>query len=160
MEKNKIFSRLFLGSLLWKQNKHHKHGVFLHTMRVTYYTLKHKEFKLFPAAIFHDVGKPFVAYEKEEDIALKEYSFTDHEEASYQIIKNWFFLSDYTKDMVRYHYLIRDIHLSKKKGKIERYEEKKAIWETLSEEYKEDLRRFIQYDDLGKGKKHKKIKGI
>ncbi len=150
---NKIISKPFLVSLFWKQNKHHKHGVLLHTLRVTYYTLKHREIKMLAAALFHDIGKPFVAYQKEEDIATGELSFTDHEEASYQIIKDWFFLSEYTKDMVRWHYLIRDIHLCKKKGKVERYNEKKAIWDSLSDRYKFDLQRFIKYDDLGKGSK-------
>jgi len=148
---NSIFSKYFIQSFLYKQNKHHRHGVFLHTLRVVYYTLKNKDYKLVPAAFYHDFGKPFVAYEKEEDIINNEFSFTDHEEKSYQIIKNWFFLSDYTKEMVRYHYLIRDIHKANKKGDVERYTEKKAIWDNLPNSYHKDLRRFLKYDDLGKG---------
>jgi len=54
------------------------------------------------AGLLHDIGKPVVAYQKEEDIALGEYSFTDHEEMSYLIIKDWKFVSDYTKKLVRY----------------------------------------------------------
>ncbi len=103
----------------------------------------------------HDIGKPFVAYIKdEEDIEYNEYSFTDHEEFSYQIIKNWFFISGHTKKIVRYHYLIRDIKKSKVED-LKRYKIKKAIWETLDEDTKKELARFLIYDDLGKGKKRR-----
>jgi hypothetical protein len=73
---NTLFTKPFLKTLLWKQNKHHKHGVFLHTMRVAYYALINGDFKMLPAAFLHDIGKPLVAYQKEEDIALNEYSDT------------------------------------------------------------------------------------
>ena len=80
----------------------------------------------------HDIGKPSTAYIKNRDDAdNSEYSFTDHEEKSYQIIKNWFFISEHTKKIVRYHYLIRDI----KKSKVEdfaRYKTKKAVWENIT----------------------------
>jgi predicted HD phosphohydrolase len=141
--------------LFFVQNKYHQHGVLLHTLRVCYYACKAKDFKLLPTAILHDIGKPFVAYKKdEEDIEFGEYSFTDHEEKSYQIIKNWFFVSDYTKDMVRYHYLIRDIEKSKKED-LKRFAEKSKIWDGLSDEIKGDLARFLIYDDLGKGKRRR-----
>ena len=153
--KNHILSKPFLESLFFTQNKWHQHGVLLHTLRVIYYTIKARDFRLISAALLHDIGKPFVAFVKDdEDIEFDEYSFTDHEEASYQIIKNWFFISEFTKNIVRYHYLIRDI----KKSKIEdrqRYEIKKAVWETLSDDIKEELERFLLYDDLGKGKKRR-----
>ncbi|WP_373001404.1 HD domain-containing protein [Sulfurimonas sp.] len=153
--KNKILSIPFLKSLFLIQNEWHQHGVFLHTLRVTYYTLKAKDFKLIPAALLHDIGKPFSAFKKDEDdIIYGEYSFTDHEEVSYQIIKKWPFISEYTKDIVRYHYLIRDIKKSKKEN-YARYEIKKAIWESLSDEMHEELERFLLYDDLGKGKKRR-----
>ncbi len=107
------------------------------------------------AAFLHDIGKPFIAYVKdEEDEAYNEYSFTDHEELSYQIIKNWPFLSQYTKDMVRYHYLIRDIDKSKKED-LPRYAKKIEIWEKLDDELKKDLELFLQFDDKGKGKKRR-----
>lgn len=153
--KNSIFSKPFLKSLFFTQNKWHQHGVFLHTLRVLYYALKAKDFRFISAAILHDIGKPFSAFKKDdEDIIYGEYSFTDHEEMSYQIIKNWFFISDFTKNIVRYHYLIRDI----KKSKTEdppRYKIKKDIWDSLSDEMKDDLARFLLYDDLGKGKKRR-----
>lgn len=149
--RNSFFSKPYLESLFFKQNSWHEHGVFVHTLRVFYYCLKAKEYKFLVAALLHDIGKPSVAYQKDEDIAYGEYSFTDHEERSYQIIKNWFFISDYTKKIVRYHYLIRDIKKSKTKN-IDRYNKKQAIWDSLSQEIQEDLKRFIVYDDLAKGK--------
>lgn len=153
--KNNFFSVAFLKSLFFVQNEWHQHGVLVHTLRVTYYTVKAKDFKLIPAAILHDIGKPFSAFKKDEDdIIYDEYSFTDHEEVSYQIIKNWPFISEYTKNIVRYHYLIRDIKKSENKN-IKRYKSKKAIWESLSNETHEELKRFLLYDDLGKGKKRR-----
>lgn len=152
---NKIFSYPFLDSLFFTQNLWHQHGVFLHTLRVTYYTLKAGEFQFFAAGLLHDIGKPFSAFKKdEEDYEFNEWSFTDHEERSYQIIKNWKFVSEYTKKIVRYHYLIRDIKKSKKEN-LERYAQKSEIWDSLDEDLQEDLRRFLIYDDRGKGKKRR-----
>jgi len=113
--------KFFFITLFFKQNKWHRHGVLIHTLRVAWYALKDKE-----------------------------YSFTDHEEASYQIIKNWPFISEYTKEMTRYHYLIRDIIVSKNKNKLERLSEKQKIWDSLSEEMKSDLNKFIIFDDKAK----------
>jgi predicted HD phosphohydrolase len=153
--KNKIFSKAFLDSLLFTQNKWHQHGVLVHTLRVFYYTLKAGAYKMLAAALLHDIGKPFVAFKKDqEDEEFDEWSFTDHEEASYQIIKNWPFLSKYTKDLVRYHYLIRDIKKSKEEDS-KRYAQKRAIWERLDTDFKKDLEQFLEYDDLGKGKKRR-----
>ncbi|MCD6432749.1 MAG: HD domain-containing protein [Sulfurimonas sp.] len=152
---NSFFSKPYLDSLFFVQNKYHQHGVLVHTFRVIYYVLKAGDFKLLMVAILHDIGKPSTAYKKdEEDIEFDEYSFTDHEERSYQIIKDWFFISEYSKLLVRYHYLIRDI----KKSKIEdiaRYKLKKPIWDSLSCEMQEDLKRFLLYDDLGKGRRRR-----
>ncbi len=153
--RNNFFSKPFLKSFLFTQNKWHQHGVFLHTMRVVYHTIKSGNFKLLPAAILHDIGKPVVAFvEDEEDAIYGEYSFTDHEEISYQIIKNWFFISTYTKSIVRYHYLIRDMKLSKIKDP-KRHLQKRTIWETLDDDMKKELEIFLKYDDLGKGKKRR-----
>ncbi len=152
---NNIFSFAFLDSLFFTQNKWHQHGVLLHTLRVTYYALKAGDFKFFAAGLLHDIGKPFTAFKKdEEDYEFNEWSFTDHEERSYQIIKNWSFISEYTKKIVRYHYLIRDIKKSKKED-LKRYAQKKAIWDSLDKDLQEDLQRFLHYDDLGKGKKRR-----
>ncbi len=152
---NRFFSKENLMSLFFIQNKWHQHGVLVHTFRVTYYALKARDFKFFAAALLHDIGKPSTAYKKDdEDIEHGEYSFTDHEERSYQVIKNWVFISEYTKQIVRYHYLIRDIKKSKKED-IGRYNLKKPVWDKLSKEMQDDLYRFLTYDDLGKGKKRR-----
>ncbi|MCF6309427.1 MAG: HD domain-containing protein [Sulfurimonas sp.] len=152
---NNFYSKQFLKSLFFMQNKWHQHGVFFHTLRVVYYVLRAGEFKLFASALLHDIGKPSTAYIKDdEDIEFDEYSFTDHEERSYQIIKNWVFISQYTKDIVRYHYLIRDIKKSKTED-LSRYAKKKEIWDSLDLEIKDDLSRFLIYDDLGKGRKRR-----
>jgi len=152
---NSFFSKANLMSLFFVQNKWHQHGVLLHTLRVTYYSLKAGDFKLFAAALLHDIGKPSTAYKKDaEDIEFGEYSFTNHEERSYQIIKNWPFISQYTKEIVRYHYLIRDIKKSKTEN-LSRYKSKKTIWDSLDDSMKKDLRRFLKYDDAGKGKKRR-----
>ncbi len=152
---NNFFSKPSLKSLLFVQNKWHQHGVLLHTLRVTYYALKAGKFGFFAACMLHDIGKPSTAFQKDaEDIEFNEYSFTDHEERSYQIIKNWPFISSYTKKIVRYHYLIRDMKKSKKEN-FSRYERKKYIWDSLSLEIHEDLKLFLIYDDLGKGKKRR-----
>lgn len=152
---NSFFSKPNLMSLFFVQNKWHQHGVLMHTLRVLYYTLKAGDFKFFAAALLHDIGKPSIAHVKDdEDREFGEYSFTDHEERSYQIIKNWFFISDFTKKIVRYHYLIRDIKKSQIEDKA-RYEIKKKIWDTLDFKTQQDLAVFLHYDDLGKGKKRR-----
>jgi CRISPR/Cas system-associated endonuclease Cas3-HD len=155
MMRNSIFSKPFLKSLFFVQNKYHQHGVLVHTLRVTYYALKYDGFKFFAAGLLHDIGKPFIAYVKDdEDREFGEYSFTDHEELSYQIIKNWPFISEYTKTIVRYHYLIRDMYKSKKED-LPRYAKKKEIWDSLDDDIKSDLERFLRYDDMGKGKRRR-----
>jgi len=152
---NPIFSIPFLKSLFFTQNKWHQHGVLLHTLRVTYYAVKGDGYKFLGAGLLHDIGKPFTAFVKdEEDKEFNEYSFTDHEERSYQIIKNWSFISEYTKKIVRYHYLIRDIKKSKKED-LRRYAEKTLIWDSLDDKLKDDLARFLVYDDQGKGRKRR-----
>ncbi len=152
---NRIFSKPFLDSLFFTQNKWHQHGVLLHTLRVTYYCLRAREWRFFAAGLLHDIGKPFVAFKKdEEDFEFDEWSFTDHEERSYQIIKNWPFISEYTKKIVRYHYLIRDIKKSKTED-YKRYLEKKEIWESLDLKMQKDLEKFLSFDDQGKGKKRR-----
>jgi hypothetical protein len=150
--KNSIFSKPFMMSLFFVQNKYHQHGVLVHTMRVVYYTLKAFDFRLLSAAFFHDLGKPFVAFKKDDEyIEFNEYRFTDHEEISYEIVKNWFFLSDYSKKIIRYHYLIRDIKKSKQED-LARHDKKLLIWNSLDDTLRLDLERFLKYDDLGKGK--------
>ncbi len=147
---NSIFSKVFWITLLFKQNEYHKYGVLLHTFRVFYGVLKAKDHKYLAAALFHDIGKPFVAYQKPEDILVDEYSFTNHEERSYQIIKNWFFLSDWTKNIVRYHYIIRDIGKCKVEKKFKRLARLEKSWDTFDNKFIAQLEIFLKYDDFGK----------
>jgi hypothetical protein len=150
MTKNSIFCKVFWITLLFKQNKWHKHGVLGHTLKVLYGVLKAKDYKYIAVAILHDIGKPFVAYQDEEDILVGEYSFTDHEEKSYEIVKNWFFLSQWTKNLIRYHYIIRDIKNSKRKGLTKRLARLEKSWATLDKDFIKDLEKFLIYDDYGK----------
>ncbi len=142
----------FFITLFIKQNKHHKHSVLIHTIKVFYYCLKRKNSKMLTAALLHDIGKPIVAYQKPEDILNNEYSFTDHEEKSYQMIKKFVFISDYTKSLVRYHYLIRGMEKAKAKGDMNKYSKSLEIWENLNLNLQENLKEFLICDDLGKGK--------
>jgi len=150
MYNNTIFSKIFWITLLFKQNKWHKHGVLVHTLKVLFGVVKTKDYKFIAVALFHDIGKPFVAYQDDEDKITGEYSFTDHEERSYQIVKNWFFISSWTKKVIRFHYIIRDIKNSKRKGLTKRLERLEKSWEQLDENFIKDLEQFLIYDDYGK----------
>jgi hypothetical protein len=147
---NKIYSKTFLYTLFFKQNHYHKHGIFVHTLKVLYAVLKAKDYKFIATAIMHDFGKPVVGYQKKDDILVNEYSFTNHEEKSYQIIKDWKFISPWTKKMVRYHYLIIDMKNSKKRNDTKRYARLKNSWDSLDEKFIKDLYTFLKYDDYGK----------
>jgi len=147
---NSIFSKIFWVTLLFKQNRWHRYGVLLHTFKVVYGVLRSKQYRFLAVALWHDIGKPFVAYQDSEDIYTGEYSFTDHEERSYLIVKNWFFLSDWTKDMIRYHYIIRDRKNSKKKGLLKRVKRLEQSWDRLDDKFIKDLEQFLIFDDYGK----------
>jgi predicted HD phosphohydrolase len=111
------------------------------------------------AALLHDIGKPFVATLKKDGY---NYSFTNHEEKSYQIIKNWEFISEYTKDLVRYHYLRRRMakdEIKLKEGRnssngdlITKESVNKLIetYNSLDIEFQKDLRLFQVLDDKAK----------
>jgi len=104
------------------------------------------------AGLLHDIAKPHSAHQDKEDIITGEYSFTNHEAMGYHIIKNWY-ISDRTKLLVRYHYLIRGMDLSKKRNKISKYNRQKRIWDSLNNKMQEDLKIFQKCDDLGKIKR-------
>jgi predicted HD phosphohydrolase len=152
MKRNRIWSKTFLVTLFWKQNAHHRHGVLVHTLRVAWHAARAGDWRMIPAALLHDIGKPVVAYQKPEDVEKGEYSFTNHEEISYRLIRKWPFLGDYTKSLVRWHYLIRDIRKHETK-KPTRAAVKKKKWQRLSPRLQRDLARFLRYDDLAKGKR-------
>ncbi len=150
--------KTFLITLFIRQNKHHRHSVLVHTLKVFWYALLYKP-KFCAAALLHDIGKPFVATLDEDECG---YSFTNHEEKSYQIIKNWLLISSYTKDIVRYHYLKRRIikdyeKLLKRKNSSngdlitkESIEKMIEIYSSLSENFKKDLKFFQEIDDRAK----------
>jgi len=149
---NTIYSYNFWKSLLFRQNDYHRYGVFRHSLMVVVHLIKAKQYKMIMAGILHDFGKPFTAKPDEKDIAKGrgELSFTNHEEFSYQIIKKWNFISNETKLLVRYHYLIRGLSKAKEKGEMLKYRRLKRVWDRLSLEMKKDLSIFLKADDLAK----------
>ena len=149
---NTIYNYNFWKSLLFRQNDHHRYGTLRHSVMVVYHLLKEKQYKMLMAGILHDLGKPFTAKADAKDIARGrgELSFTNHEEISYQIIKDWSFISDYTKQIVRHHYLIRGMSKAKQKGEMPKYRRLQRVWNGLSEELKKDLATFLVADDKAK----------
>ena len=150
MRINRILRKEFFITLFIKQNKWHRYSVLVHTLALVYHAIRAKEYKMIVAGLLHDIGKPVVAFQDEKDKRTGEYSFTNHEEISYQLIKNIPFLSQYTKNLVRYHYLIRGMHVAKKKGKIGRYNRLQRIYNSLDESFIDDLKLFLKFDDLAK----------
>jgi hypothetical protein len=150
MKLRKIFRKEFFITLFIKQNKWHRYSVLMHTLAVTYHTFRAKEYKMLTAALLHDIGKPIVAFQDDSDKKSGEYSFTNHEEISYQLIKKTPFISSYSKKLVRYHYLLRGMEVAKKKGKMSKYKRMKRIFDKLDTNFVNDLKKFIIYDDLGK----------
>lgn len=149
-----------LITIFWKQNKWHKHWVLVHTLRVTYYIIKNKKYRMIAAWLLHDIWKPVSSTIKDKE--KMEFSFIWHEEKSYQIIKNWPFISEYTKKLVRWHYLIRWTKKAYEKSidqtKDKKYREhwkaehirQKKVWDSLSDSFKKELSLFLKYDDLWK----------
>jgi hypothetical protein len=150
MRFKRIFRKPFFITLFIKQNKWHRYSVLIHTLMLVYHATKAKQYKMITAGFLHDIAKPLVAFQDESDKHTGEYSFTNHEELGYKVIKNWFFISDYTKILVRYHFLIRGMEISKEKGREARYKRMKRIYDSLDEDLLSDLKLFLQYDDLAK----------
>lgn len=150
MNKNKIFRKIFFITLFIKQNKWHRYGVLIHTFLVVIHAIKAKRYDMILAGFLHDISKPIVAYQDEEDKLTGEYSFTNHEEISYRLIKDWFFISDFTKELVRYHYLIRGMSNAKRKGQIGKYNRMKRTYIKLDNSFIEKLQIFMNFDDLAK----------
>jgi hypothetical protein len=149
-----------LITIFWKQNSWHRHGVLIHTIKVTWWIIKDMNFRMFAAWLLHDIWKPSAS--KRDETKELSYSFNWHEKKSYKIIKNWKIISDYTKNLVRWHYLIRGKKKAKeksndpKKTKKERkywknhYLEQKKVWKNLDKKFKKDLKIFLIYDDYWK----------
>lgn len=142
--------KAFLTTMFIKQNKYHAHSVIGHTIKVAYELAKKGRWDLVPAGILHDIAKPLSAYQDQEDLITGEYSFTNHEVFGYLVIKDCLFISDYTKNIVRYHYIIRGMHKAKLKDDLPKYRRLKRIWNGLSDNFKADLGIFLAADDLGK----------
>ena len=151
--------KYFFITVFWKQNKYHKHSVLIHTLLVFWYSILANKPKFYLAALPHDIGKPFVAT---KDIDEYGYSFTNHEEKSYQIIKKIPFISNYTKNIVRYHYLRRRIVKDTEKLKngknssngdpitLETIHNMNHIYNSFSKDFQKDLRLFMKLDDKAK----------
>ena len=150
MRLNRIFRKEFFITLFIKQNKWHRYSVLGHTLMLVYHATKAKQYKMIMAGFLHDIGKPIVAYQGENDKRTGQYSFTHHEEISYQLIKRVPFISDYTKKLVRYHFLIRGMDISKRKGYEGRYRRMRRIYDGLEKDFVEDLNIFIEFDDKAK----------
>jgi HD superfamily phosphohydrolase len=155
--------KAFFYTLFVKQNKYHKYSVLRHTLEVVKFILKYKRYNMILAGLLHDIGKPFVAHQDEDDLRedFTSYSFTGHEEKSYQIIKNWFFISKRTKLLVRHHYLITGMAVYLRKYKttgnnqyLESYVDRLKLWHDLPPELKHDLLILKICDDKGKGYDH------
>lgn len=144
----------FFTAMFIKQNKYHAHSVLGHTVKVAYHLIRKGRWDLVPAGILHDIAKPLSAYQDADDIAEgKGYlSFTNHEVFGYHILKDcpsWL-ISDYTKNIVRHHYLIRGMYKAKKKGNYAKYRRLRRIWDKLDKTFKADLGTFMAADDEGK----------
>jgi len=150
MRLSRIFRKEFFITLFIKQNKWHRYSVLGHTLMLVYHAIKAKEYKMITAGFLHDLGKPILAYQGEKDRLTGQYSFTNHEEVSYQLIKKIPFISDYTKKLVRYHFLIRGMEISKRKGYEGKYRRMRRIYDRLDEKFVKDLKIFIEFDDLAK----------
>ena len=149
MKRKRILKKEFYITLFIKQNKWHKFGVLVHTLAVVFHTFKAKKYKMIPAAFLHDIGKPYVAFQDEKDKITNEYSFHNHEEISYHIIKNYR-VCEYTKKLVRYHYLLRGMQKALEKNHMARYSRMKRAYDRLDEDFIYDLKLFMKFDDLGK----------
>lgn len=149
MKLKRVLKKEFYITLFIKQNKWHRYGVLLHTLAVAFHILKAKEYKMLAAAFLHDIGKPYVAYQNEKDKITKEFSFHNHEEISYHIIKKWK-VSEYTKKLVRYHYIIRGMQKAKERNLLGVYKRMKRSFDKLDDNFIEDLKLFMKFDDMGK----------
>jgi len=151
--------KYFFITLFVRQNKYHRHSVLVHILIVFLKSMAISKDRFFAASLLHDIGKPFVATLDEDGY---NFSFTNHEEKSYQIIKHWPFISKYTKDLVRYHYLKRRIQKDGEKLKRgensangdlitqEKLDEMIKTYNSFSFEFKKDLRIFQILDDKAK----------
>lgn len=140
----------FFITLFLKQNNHHRYGVLGHTLKLFWLVLKDSHYNMLAAALLHDIGKPLIAYQDEKDKTTGEYSFHNHEELSYQLIKSWKNISPTTKFLVRFHYMIRGMQKAKEKNQLGKYNRMQRMWDKLTNEEKEKIALFMRYDDMAK----------
>ena len=148
--KKKILRKEFFITLFIKQNNHHRYGVLGHILKLFWLLLKDKHYDKLSAALLHDIGKPLIAYQDEKDKTTGEYSFHNHEEISYQVVKKWRFLSSQSKNLIRFHYMIRGMQKAKEKNQIGKYNRMKRIWDGLTLAQQKEVALFMKYDDLAK----------
>ena len=146
----RILRKEFFITLFIKQNKWHKFSTLGHTLKLIKLAIKAKRYNMITACILHDIAKPLCAFQDNIDKENGTYSFTNHEELGYQIIKDWSCVSDYTKNLVRYHYLIRGMSKALEKNKIGRYNRMKRQYDGLDEAMIKDLKIFLALDDGAK----------
>jgi len=149
MKKLRILRKNFFITLFFKQNNWHKFSVLGHTFSLICHLIINKQHKMLLAGLLHDIGKPYVAFQDEKDKISNEYSFHNHEEISYHLIKN-LQITTYTKNLVRYHYLARGMQKAKEKKLERKYKRLKRIYDNLDDSFKNDLKIFMKYDDLAK----------
>lgn len=145
----RILRKNFFMTLFVKQNKWHKHSVLGHTLRLVQECIKAKRYDFILAGLLHDIAKPLSAIQDSKDKLQGTYSFPNHEELGYQIIKNWW-VSDKTKTLVRYHYLLRGYEKSLEKGLIGKANRYKRIINKLDDNLMKDLELFQKLDDIAK----------
>jgi predicted HD phosphohydrolase len=148
--KKRIMRKEFFITLFLKQNNHHRYGVLGHTLKLFWLVLKDSHYNMLAAALLHDIGKPLIAYQDEKDKTTGEYSFHNHEELSYQLIKSWKSISPTTKFLVRFHYMIRGMQKAKEKNQLGKYNRMQRMWDRLTNEEKEKIALFMRYDDMAK----------
>lgn len=148
-ERSRVFRKEFFITLFIKQNKWHKYGVLLHTFAVVCHAIKNKKYSMIMAALLHDIAKPYMAFQDEDDKKTDQYSFPNHEEGSYFLIKKWP-ISEYTKKLVRYHYLVRGMQKAKQKKQLGKYRRLNRIYNRLDNSFKKELLIFMSFDDKGK----------
>ncbi|AXH14690.1 phosphohydrolase [Malaciobacter mytili LMG 24559] len=149
MKKSRIFRKTFFITLFIKQNKWHYYGVLAHTLALVFHLVKNRQFKMIGAGFLHDIAKPIIAFQDDEDKKTNQYSFHNHEELSFFIVRNWP-ISLYTKNLVRYHYIIRGMQKAKERNQINKYKRMKRSYEKLDKDFIIDLKIFMKYDDLAK----------
>jgi len=146
----KILRKEFLITLLWKQNKWHKHSVLIHTLRLVQECIKAKRYDFILAGLLHDIAKPLSAIQDDKDRLNGTYSFPNHEELGYRVIKNWSFINEKTKLLVRYHYLLRGKEKALEKGLLNKAKRYERIIKNLDSNMINDLVLFQKLDDIAK----------